>query len=411
METLELGQVIGILGGGQLAKMLAEPLIRLGFIPRALTEFTSDPAAGICPGSVFGRLDDPSLLDRFLKQCDRVIFENEFVPCEQIARVAEGIYPHPQSRFFPSLETLFKLQDKLSQKKILKSLHIASAPYLEYFEDQQSISSWLEEVNRHYAGEFVIKWAQHGYDGYGNWISGPGRSLGQAKTFCERARDRGILLFAEQKIDFKQELAMVAVRSIQGDFKHYPLVQSIQESGICKWVLGPATSMGVPYALEVLAAEVAKALADHLHYVGAFAIEFFETQSGDLWVNEIAPRVHNSGHYSQNACQTSQFENHCRAVLGLPLGAVVAAPAFAMLNLLGPDLNFEEGRSPPIPQLGERSYLHWYGKVGMRKGRKLGHINAVARDAGEIPDLVRELQRTEVNWHKDLVDFKQRVRK
>ena len=161
--------------------------------------------------------------------------------------------------------------------------------------------------------------------------------LPQIMEFCGHAIDRGLSLFAESLVPFKQELAIIGCRSITGEFMSYPLVLSEQRNGICWDVTGPATALGVDPSLAAQAAVFARAVAEAAQIVGCFALEFFETADGKLWVNEMAPRVHNSGHYTQDACATSQFENHWRAVLGLPLGAADARPAFVMGNLLGPE--------------------------------------------------------------------------
>jgi len=258
-------------------------------------------------------------------------------------------------------------------------------------------------------GECVFKWAQQGYDGKGSWISQSASSSSpsneaQAVAFCRSAIDRRLPLFVERKISFRRELALVACRSRRGEFAAYPLVVTEQKQGICHRVRGPAIAFGVSDTLERQARSFAQKVADSIPLEGVFAVEMFETDRGELLVNELAPRVHNSGHFTQDASRVSQFENHLRAVLGLSLGQTDSEPAFAMLNLLGPQGLPASGREtrPPLPFVGPRLHLHWYGKTVARPGRKMGHLNAVARQPGELPSLLLEMTDLEERWRKGI---------
>lgn len=387
---------VGILGGGQLARMLAESAWRMGFRPITLALSAEDPAAQICPDSVYGSLTDPIALRRFLSQVDTVVFENEFVDCELLSQMSEGL----SVTFAPSLEVLFQLQDKIRQKEILTKLGIESSRYLVHSK-KADLKKWLQQVQEEFPNGFVLKWAQLGYDGKGTWISPEGTKnfSGDALKFCEAAVAKGVPLFAEEKVPIKREVAVVGVYSTDREFAAYPLVISQQVTGICRLVTGPAQALGVNADLEKKAHQAARSLAESISLYGSFAIEFFETFDGKLLVNEIAPRVHNTGHYTQNAADTSQFENHWRAVLGLGLGEVSTTPGFAMLNLLGP-LNSNDKQSvasTPL-RLSPHIHLHWYGKSEIRAGRKLGHLNGVVSSVGEISGLVRELEKLEQSW-------------
>lgn len=400
MESLRssgniVGRRVGILGGGQLARMLIEAAHRLGLHPVVLAGGNSDPAAQVCPSAVFGDpadlYGDPVVLRRFFSQVSEVAFENEFVPCEALEIAAKGT----GVRFVPRLGTLFQLQDKIRQKEILTRLGIPTSPY-EVLGRETKAADWAYEVLERFGGEGVFKWAQLGYDGKGTWISGKGKSDSDASRFCEDAARRGVPLYIEKKVNFRRELAMVASYSVTGEFVSYPLVISLQENGICREVIGPATALGVDSALEEKARGYAHKLAEALSLHGTFAIELFETEEGELWVNELAPRVHNTGHYSQDACVTSQFENHWRAILGLPLGATTCAPAFAMLNLLGPREELSALSAEKL--LAPHAHLHWYGKKELRAGRKLGHLNGVTDSPAKVPDLLEELRVCERSW-------------
>lgn len=352
--------------------MLAKAAFRLGHRPVVLAGSPDEPAAQICPDAIIGHWNDPDALKRFLGKADTIAFENEFVP--RSAFEAAGIAAD-DSRFWPRLSAMYLLQDKLSQKRVLDELKIPTAPY------------------RLWAGGdpsgLVLKWSRMGYDGKGIWFSG------DLPKFLEGAKAAGAEVYAEQRVAFRRELAIVACRSRTGEFVSYPLVISEQDHGICRRVMGPATSLGVKPSLEIQAAAAARKLAERLDLVGAFAIEFFETEKGELWVNEIAPRVHNTGHYTQDAADSSQFENHWRAILGLPLGSTRTAPAFVMLNLVGGPAK------PRLPVATAGANLHWYGKTEFRPGRKLGHLNARRESVDELPRAIAELEAIESDWKKN----------
>jgi 5-(carboxyamino)imidazole ribonucleotide synthase len=385
--------------------MLAEAAFRLGLRPRVLASSSQDPAAQLCPDSVYGPLGDVNTLRRFLSQVPIAIFESEFVSIDLLRQASEGL----GVRFLPGLDAIYLLQDKVRQKKILAHLDIPTAPFEVLATDSGAESAsatdarkWAQQMLGKFEGGAVFKWAQQGYDGRGTCIF-PGASTTAVTAFCETAAKAGIPLYVEQKVLFRRELAVVACYSVAGEFTAYPLVVSKQKNGICKLVTGPATAAGVSPALEKRAQDYARRLAAELSLYGCFAIEFFETQNGDLWVNELAPRVHNTGHYTQDAAETSQFENHWRAVLGLPLGGVLSAPGFAMLNLLGPEnLKPGYGHHVPLPEFPSSVHLHWYGKQELRPGRKLGHLNGRISSSGDIPKLVEELERAESAWAKSL---------
>jgi 5-(carboxyamino)imidazole ribonucleotide synthase len=237
--------------------------------------------------------------------------------------------------------------------------------------------------------------------------AGKVQDLASAIPFVESAWSRGIPVYAEGKVDFIRELAIIGCVSMSGDSITYPLVISEQENGICKEVVGPAIHLGVAPHFQDQAREAARKIAQDVGLVGSFGIEFFESRSGELLVNEIAPRVHNTGHYSQNAYPVSQFENHWRALLGLPLfdpleNPAVSAPYFAMLNLLGPQGVSRQASQSPLPIAGPHSQLHWYGKKDIRPGRKLGHFNGTADSPDALSSLLSELRDRESAWIEKL---------
>lgn len=383
-------RTVGILGGGQLARMLAEAAHRLGLVPVPLAESPDEPAAQVCPQTVVGSIDDPEALERFFARCPRVVFENEFVDCDRLERAARG-----RVEFLPGLAAIRRLQDKLQQKQVLAELGIPNPPFRALDGGRDAVRGFVEDALAHFEGECVFKWARLGYDGKGTLIGPVDADV--ATAFCERALDRGVPLYVEQKVAFRRELSVVASYSLAGELAAYPLVVSEQQDGICKRVTGPATALGVDPRLERAAHEHARRLAERLSLFGTFAIELLHAPDDEIWVNEIAPRVHNTGHFSQDAAATSQFENHWRAVLRLPLGPTATAPAFAMLNLLGP-ADVAPGPADRVPEPGAHAHLHWYGKRELRDGRKMGHLNGSAASAAELPALLDELRDLERRW-------------
>jgi 5-(carboxyamino)imidazole ribonucleotide synthase len=355
--------------------MMGLSAMRLGFSPIVLCETVADPAAQVLRNTIFGGWKDPQALKLFLDQSDLVLFENEWVPWEVFDRL--GI-EKDDPKFFPKLQSMARIQNKLEQKRLLEGLGIASAPYREW--KGEDLKSWLEELRRIWKGPVVLKWATHGYDGKGTLIESgsPSDFHNRAIEFLEVAAKKKVSVFAEKKASFTSEWAMVGVQSTAGTFAHYPLVITVQERGICRRVMGPATAFGVKPAFEEEAVKAVRAIGREAGLVGTYAVEFFDHE-GKLWVNEIAPRVHNSGHFSQDASECCQFENHLRAVLGWPLGSTRSAPYFAMENILGP-------RDPKdwVPSPFEK--LHDYGKGAPTEGRKMGHLNWKAESKTEFKE-------------------------
>lgn len=379
--------------------MLCEAAYRLGITPIVLAERAADSAAQLCPSAVFGSTQDPAALHTLFTQVPAVIFENEFVARPVLEQAARNT----AVRFLPGLDAVEFVQDKSRQKLLLQRLGIATSPFRIFEGTAGDIGEWVNEEFSAGSIPPVFKWSTLGYDGKGTWL---GDARAEAVAFCRQAVRQKKGVYREARVDFRRELAIVAVRSTRGEFTTYPLVISQQKGGICRLVTGPARALGVSERLEQEAQTAARRIAEDLDLVGCFALEFFETQKGELWVNELAPRVHNSGHYTQNASSTSQFENHLRAVLGLPLGATTCTGAFAMLNLLGPEsvhAQWEaEPQNLPLPIPHAAQHLHWYAKGRASPGRKLGHLNCVVAEVSALPQAVRELEEVVAAWHAQL---------
>lgn len=384
----------GILGDGQLARMLAVDAYPLGVRPVVLTGDSSSPAGQVTPLIVRGHIDSRDDLHGLLSQVEGAIIESEFINCDALE--ATGL----SDKVVPPISALRVLQNKLSQKRLLQSISIPTSKLHEMTGSDDI--KWLIGLTDNGAKPMVVKFATFGYDGKGVLImNGRGElEIEKAEEFLSVARKRKISVYAEDIVSFERELAMIAVRRRDGEFKTWPLVISEQKSGICDRVTGPATALGVDKIHETAAQIICEKIAAHLGLIGVFAVEFFLTSNGELLVNEIAPRVHNSGHFSQNAGCTSQFENHWRAVLDLPLGCTETTTFFAMQNVLGPaDTTSKE--CSRAPKGAELAHVHWYGKRGISPGRKLGHINGSCHDLTKKGDVLSALQSAYGRWQDE----------
>lgn len=383
---------VGILGGGQLSLMLADAAHALGLIPLIYAMSDSEPACALYP-HVLGSLGDERSLDAFFSQVDVVVFENEFVDCEKLRKVAHN---HDVT-FVPGLDAIALVQDKLQQKKLFCELAIPSPAYMELALGAHTEQSLKEALERF--GTCVLKWSRMGYDGKGVTLLSDAK-VDEALVFCAKAESLSSSVYAEEFVAFKRELAVVGVYSTTGVFLNYPIVISEQENSVCARVFGPAAHFGLDVCVDKEVRIYAEKLAKRLKLFGTFALEMFETRDGRILANEIAPRVHNSGHYTQDACEASQFENHWRAVLGMPLGSAQSKGIFAMVNFLGPDAEVVDARASAriVPEHGPQSRVHWYRKAELRPGRKMGHVNGVVAEVSALPELLSELEAVKTSW-------------
>lgn len=354
---------LGILGGGQLARMLALAAAPLGIVPRVLSESSSDPAAQVAPAWQQGNPRHAPDLEKLMGDCQALTFESEFFDMAVIKKVASTL---PSLRIFPHPEIMARIQDRRTQKAFLDEFKVPTAKWvaLEKAED-------LEHAVAQLKFPFVVKKATGGYDGYGTFYI-------RNATDLRKFQWPGPCI-AEKAIRFQRELAVMIFRSRAGQIRLYPLVETRQKDSRCDLVLGPLRHR----SLAPLLKRLQKAL-DQTDYVGALGVEMFDT-GRELLVNELAPRVHNSGHYSQNALNFDQFSLHLLCGLRDRLPEIKAhGKAFAMANLLGEE-NYDFDLGVKL-----ESALHWYGKAESRPGRKMGHLNASGRDT---KTLLRLLQR------------------
>lgn len=359
-------QNLGILGGGQLARMLALAAHPLGIPVSVLTAQPSDPAALVCGQTQIGALEDENDLKRFLTTVGAVTFESEFVNIEKMKRcLPSGL------RVFPALDVIEAIQDRLTQKQLLNRYKIPTSPWLPVDNKKD-----LTLAHKRFPKGFVLKQRRFGYDGYGTFMFRDGE--GDESALLKSSHG----FIAEEFVPFQRELAFSLVRSRTYGSVSLPLVESVQRDSRCYSVCGPVEHPKLKSLEKRL-----RQLMDEVDYVGILAFELFATKSG-LLVNELAPRVHNSAHYSQDALTCSQFEYHLRAGLDLPLPDVeLLRKGFAMVNLLGEGGRVELSRRPD-------GHLHWYGKNENRSGRKLGHINVLG------PSPKSALKKAEL-WRKD----------
>lgn len=351
---------IGVIGGGQLAWMMASAAKKLGLSLVVQTPHETDPAATLASETILGAIADAQATAKLAQVCDVITFENEFVDLEALSQLEEnGVC------FRPQLSALFPLLDKYDQRCYLRDLGLP-VPKFTTFEPGRSIAELGAEIG----WPLVMKARRHGYDGQGTVILTDAREL-------ESAWQNAIgcpPVLIEQFVPFEQELAIIAARSLAGEVAIYPIVQTQQEHQVCRRVLVPAE---ISSSLEQQCQQIATTLLNSLEAVGIFGIELFLTRDRQLLVNEIAPRTHNSGHFSQDGAKTCQFEQHLRAVSGLPLGSTeLTGPGALMVNLLGYEHSHDDyqAKRQQLAQIpGAR--VHWYGKTESRPGRKLGHVN------------------------------------
>lgn len=345
---------VGVLGGGQLGRMLALEGYPLGLAFRFL-EWKENPSVARVGEVVRGRYDDDEALRRLARGMDVVTYEFENVPVESARLlVDEGVVLHPPA------EALEMAQDRLREKRGFRELGIPTADY-RAVDDRDGLDRALEEVGT----PAVLKVRSGGYDGKGQlFVDGPEDAEAAWRELG------GHPLILEERVDFDRELSVLGVRGRGGRTAFYPLSENRHEDAVLRVAIAPAP--GLPPELQARAESYSRRLLESLDYVGVLALELF--QVGDrLLANEIAPRVHNSGHWTLDGARHSQFENHVRAVCGLPLGGTEAREPTAMFNLLGriPD----RARILEVPG----AHLHDYDK-SPRPMRKLGHVNVTASD-------------------------------
>ncbi|GAA2339130.1 5-(carboxyamino)imidazole ribonucleotide synthase [Saccharopolyspora halophila] len=378
-----------MIGGGQLARMTHQAAIPLGQSLKVLATSEEDSAALVAPNVEIGHHADLEALQTFAQGCDVVTFDHEHVPGEHLrALESAGVSVQPRP------DALLHAQDKLVMRRELAALGLPVPAFAEVTEVAEVLSFGSE-----HGWPCVLKTARGGYDGRGVWML---HDAAEAEATVAELLAGGAPLLVEQAVPLRRELAALVARSPFGQGAVWPLVETVQQDGICVQVLSPAPDASAELVEQ--AQNIALTVAEQLGVTGVLAVELFETDEG-LVINELAMRPHNSGHWTIEGARTSQFEQHVRAVLDYPLGSTEqTAPAVVMANLLGAPVKPEMGVDERLHHLFARyphAKVHLYGK-GERPGRKLGHINVLGEDMDEI----REQARLAAHWlsHAEWLD-------
>ncbi len=348
-KPLPQGSVIGIIGGGQLARMLALAAYPLGYKIRIFEPQKDCPAAQVCDNHICADYDDIAALIEFAHGCDVISFEFENVPVKAAQTIER------RKTLFPNSKSLELTQDRLIEKTFLSDLKLRTA-YFAPINSANDIADAMAEIGT----KAILKTRTLGYDGKGQIV------LDSQSDFAKAWEEIGqVPCVLEGFVKFNFETSIIVARGQSGDIAYYPNSQNIHKGGILRQSIVPA-----PLSPDLIADGriIARKIAESLDYVGVLAVELFVTDTG-LVVNEIAPRVHNSGHWTIEGCKTSQFANHIRAICGLPLGDTdLCAAKIEMNNLIG-----DEVLCAHELLANANTHIHLYGKTEVKEGRKMGH--------------------------------------
>jgi 5-(carboxyamino)imidazole ribonucleotide synthase len=359
---------LGIIGGGQLARMTAMAALPLGCEVIVLERNPHSPAARLSPDSMVGDWNEPATLLKFAERCDVITLENEFVDAGALAALEKADH-----KIFPSAACIAVTQDKLAQKQALQNAGLAVPKF-------HAVNSPAEIISatKDFGWPLLLKTRRNGYDGKGNFTVRSEADVAAGWQILGGGKND---LFVEAFWHFSRELAVIVTRGQDGETVVYPVVETIQRNHVCHVVKAPAE---ISEQVAARATEMARHALEAVGGVGSFGVEMFLSKNGEIAINELAPRVHNSGHYTIEACGCSQFENHVRAVLGWPLGnPLMVAPAAVMVNLLGREKASGQplGLENALRQTGAR--VHIYGKLISGAGRKMGHVTVLENSVEE----------------------------
>jgi 5-(carboxyamino)imidazole ribonucleotide synthase len=360
-KAITPGSSIGIIGGGQLGRMMIHAASRMGYKSVVFCDKKESPAYHVANYSITASYEDQDALKRFAELSDVVTFEFENIPHKTVQLLEKWTLVRP------NWEALHISQNRLREKDFVKALGIGTVKY-KRITNLESLTSSVKEIGI----PSLLKTTELGYDGKGQFV---------IKTFSELeniwkkfSAPEGIV---EQLVPFKMELSVVAARGSTGEYKPFAPVQNIHKDGILDTTIAPAE---ISQSLIQRALEISQNIMDQLNYVGILAVEMFVTQEDQILVNEIAPRPHNSGHWTLDACCTNQFEQHIRAICGLPLGDPTWHTKAVMKNLIGIEVNNWKS------YLAHSSVkLHLYGKDDCKPGRKMGHVTELIISSKKSP--------------------------
>lgn len=358
-EALPPGSVIGIIGGGQLGRMLAQAAANLGFRTSIFSPSADDPAFEVSTFRHHAAYEDSAALEVFARQADVVTFEFENVSVEAVIAIER------HANVFPPRMALEATQDRLAEKRFLTSIGLPTAPFLKVSNGNELPSIFAQMSAKYPGRSYYLKRARFGYDGKGQFKIASADAVAAAQDWL--GNYEAVL---ECEVPFSFEFSLITVRDQAGQMLFYDPPRNRHSDGILQESIVPAP---IPEAVEKLSRSYVKQIADALGYVGVLAVEMFLAGENDwptqIAINEIAPRVHNSGHWTREACAISQFENHIRAVAGWPLGSTLRHSDARMVNLLGDEAT--EWQS--LLETDSRRSLTLYGKPEVRAGRKMGH--------------------------------------
>ncbi|MEE8659601.1 N5-carboxyaminoimidazole ribonucleotide synthase [Acetobacteraceae bacterium EV16G] len=352
-DILKPGGRIGIIGGGQLGRMSAMAAAEMGFHCHIFSPRDDEPALDVAPSATIGAYDDAAALRRFAENVDVITFEFENIPAESIA-LLESLKP-----VHPSRKILEISQDRITEKSRLNAFGLKTAPWVAVTDPDA-----LASIEAALGFPFILKQTRFGYDGKGQWRVNSPQDLEAIQETLPYP------LIAEGLVDFDRELSVIVARDLYGEASCFDVTENRHHHGILDISLAPAR---ISPELAASAQDMACRIAHGLALVGILAVELFLDAKGELRVNEIAPRPHNSGHWTQDACLISQFEAHIRMVAGLRAQPLTRHSDAVMKNLVGPGTEVAARRA--LETLGTR--LHLYGKAEARPGRKMGHVNAL----------------------------------
>lgn len=354
-EPLPARSTIGIIGGGQLGRMLAMAAARLSFRTVILEPGADCPAAQVANRQIAADYDDIDALEELSEACDVITYEFENVPVSAAAHLTGSVpvYPPPKA--------LEVSQDRLVEKNFLNEAGLQTASFASVGSDEE-----LAGALRRTGGTGLLKTRRLGYDGKGQKRFDAVSPESISGIFAEMG---DVPLILEALVPFEREISVIAARSTRGEFTAYDPAENVHRDGILRTSTVPA---GISAETINVAKEQAQSLMQALDYVGVIGIEFFVLENGKLLANEFAPRVHNSGHWTEAVCAVSQFEQHIRAISGLPLGSIARHSDCVMENLIG-----DEGECLPELAATGDVLVHLYGKAEARPGRKMGHITRI----------------------------------
>lgn len=368
------GQTIGIIGGGQLGRMMAISAREMGYNIAVLEPAPNGPCAQIADIEIVAPYNDLQAIEQLAKVSDVITYEFENIDYDCLRWLEQYAYLPQGSK------VLKTTQNRFTEKNAISQAGIPVAPY-ELVRSQQELLSAVEKLSY----PCVLKTTTGGYDGKGQVVIRNQEGLAPAIELAEQAE-----CILEAWVPFEKEISVIVVRSVSGETKVFPVAENIHVENILHETIVPAR---ISKEVEQKALECAEHLANELELVGTLAVEMFVTAGGGLYVNELAPRPHNSGHYTIDACETSQFEQHVRAICNWPLGETTLLKPVVMVNILGQHI---EGILSGIGQLSD-SKLHLYGKKEAKHKRKMGHLNILADD---IDTALQKAQALGI-WHRE----------